>query len=101
MIKRRSRDVVAVHFQKSCGAIGHSQWAAVQSRRRSKEVKSRKLMDARSPPVGALVCRRHDPFPGGDAIELAPSIACLDPIDATPPCIKRDVPRRRGFYLLC
>src|SRR3954470_10897659 len=100
MLEDRSRRIVAVDFEKSRGAIGHRERAAIERGGWREDVETRELMDAREFAVGSLVCRSDHAFRGRDAVELTPRIARHDAVHAISPRVVRYVSRRRRFRLL-
>ena len=95
MRQHRSHALVAVDLEKPCRAICHRQRTAIERRRWRKEVEARKLIDSRMRAVLSLVGCGDNAFGGRDPIQLTPRIAGLDSIDSAPPCVKRDMNRRR------
>jgi hypothetical protein len=83
-----------MELQKPGSTIGHGKRTAVQSRRRSKEIEARELIDARMCAVSALIADGNNSFFGRHPVERVPRIARFDPVDAFSPRIVRYVPRR-------
>ncbi len=79
MREHRSSGLIAVNLEESRRAIRHREWAAVQGRRRGKEIQPRELIDARMRSVPTLISRCNNSFRGGHPVERSPRIARLDP----------------------